>query len=70
MKKELGTVCDTAHKYAIARCECGHGWLAHHSYDQFLDRFVEHGCDHWSGCSCLYWAQAALAAARPEGGAG
>lgn len=33
-------------------CACGHSWLWHAEYDDSLDRFATHGCDHWSGCHC------------------
>ena len=31
---------------------CGHHWMAHADYDDTLERFVTHSCDHCSGCGC------------------
>lgn len=36
-------------------CECGHGWSYHHDFDDWLERFEPHGCEHWSGCECKLW---------------
>jgi len=40
-------------------CVCGHGWFYHHDYDEFLERFADHGCEHWSGCGCKAWRDSA-----------
>jgi hypothetical protein len=32
--------------------KCGHGWFWHSDYDDALERYVGHGCDHWTGCDC------------------
>ena len=31
---------------------CGHTWLRHASYDDALERYITHACEHWDQCDC------------------
>lgn len=35
---------------------CGHTWLYHFDYDEYLGRYVASGCcEHYNTCDCKQW---------------
>lgn len=36
---------------------CGHGWGWHADYDDSLERFVTHACEHYNACACRAWSE-------------